>query len=357
MMHYYHADTTDIGTLMSQANSDFVNGVQSAESNGVPAQGQAGLAEVIQSFCGARRSGQLTFRSGASSGYVFLQQGQVVHAIAGAVEGEEAMYLMLSWAAGYYALNDEILPHKRTISSTWEQLLMEGARRADIGEILPDQLEPVITANPPTQTRAKDNQPKLIITYGDLPSQTVELQTEYSHLGRAEDNELPINEASISSRHCVFVLSGPDVIVRDLNSSNGTYVNGEPVAEAILRPGDNIQVGVIDIKFVPGVRRPKLQTATQPGLVSPKEPKMAPVSQAGTTLKLPEHQHRRTDLHTIDDSGADRPAVRPSSAISYEQLAPDGPKEKKSNSLIIVLAALIFLVVAGAVLYFVLLKH
>ena len=48
------------------------------------------------------------------------------------------------------------------------------------------------------------------------------------------------------------------MIVRDLNSSNGTYVNGEPVPEAILRPGDNIQVGVIDIKFVPGVRRPKL---------------------------------------------------------------------------------------------------
>ena len=50
--------------------------------------------------------------------------------------------------------------------------------------------------------------------------------------------------------------------MRDLNSSNGTYVNGEQITEAILRPGDNIQVGVIDIKFVPGVRRPKLSAAS-----------------------------------------------------------------------------------------------
>ena len=249
--------------------------------------------------------------------------------MAGTVEGEEAVYLMLSWAPGSYTLNDDILPHKRTISATWEQLLMEGARRADVGAITPDQLEPVTTAHPMTQTRTKDNQPKLIVTHGDLPSQTVELQHEYTHLGRADDNELPINEASISGRHCVFVLSGPDVIVRDLNSSNGTYVNGEPVAEAVLRPGDNIQVGVIDIKFVPGVRRPKLQTATQARMTLDREPRTLPAVDAGTTLKLPANYQRRTDLETIDDSVKDKAFVSGSSAISYEQLAPT--RRRKRN--------------------------
>jgi pSer/pThr/pTyr-binding forkhead associated (FHA) protein len=130
-----------------------------------------------------------------------------------------------------------------------------------VGAISPPETGPVITPHPLTQTRPKDNQPKLIISQGDEPPQMVELVQEYTHLGRAEDNELTIPEASISSRHCVFILSGAEVIVRDLNSSNGTYVNGEPVTEVVLRPGDNIQVGVIDIKFVPGVRRPKLQPA------------------------------------------------------------------------------------------------
>jgi pSer/pThr/pTyr-binding forkhead associated (FHA) protein len=176
----------------------------------------------------------------------------------------------------------------------------------------------------------------------------VELQREYTHLGRTEDNELPIDEASISSRHCVFVLSGADVIVRDLNSSNGTYVNGEPVTETILRPGDNIQVGVIDIKFVPGVRRPKLQAAPTSSMKQVTSSSLS--AEAGTTLKLPTGYIRRTDTPTIDDSN--KAFVSGSSAISYEQLAPDAPAEPKRNSLIWILAILIVLVIAGAAGYF-----
>ena len=61
---------------MSQANSDFLHGGLPAAPNGLPLQGNAGLAEILQSISGSRRSGQLTFRSGASYGYVFLQQGR-----------------------------------------------------------------------------------------------------------------------------------------------------------------------------------------------------------------------------------------------------------------------------------------
>jgi pSer/pThr/pTyr-binding forkhead associated (FHA) protein len=357
-MHYYHADTTGISGQMSQANSDFLHGIHPEAPHGTRTSSEAALAEILQSMCGARRSGQLTFRSAASYGYLFLQQGQVVHAMCGTVEGEEAVYLMLSWPAGTFVLNDDILPHKRTISATWEQLLFEGARRADVGAIAPQQLGPVTTAHPMTQTRAKDNQPKLIISHGDAPPQTVELQHEYTHLGRADDNELPISEPSISSRHCVFVLSGSDVIVRDLNSSNGTYVNGEPVSEAILRPGDNVQVGVIDIKFVPGVRRPKLQPAATVPVTAKTRPAPAPApEEPGTTLKLPVAYRRRTDTPIIDDSSKDKAFVTGSSAISYDQLAPDAPKEKKSPGLIVVLVVLIVLVIAAAVTYFVFLRH
>ena len=38
-------------------------------------------------------------------------------------------------------------------------------------------------------------------------------------------------------------MSGPDIVLRDLNSSNGTYVNGEIISEVVLRPGDSIQTG------------------------------------------------------------------------------------------------------------------
>jgi pSer/pThr/pTyr-binding forkhead associated (FHA) protein len=355
MVHYYHGDATGISVLMSQTNGDFFQGLETPQPGGVSSQAATGLAEILQSTCTARHSGQITFRSAASYGYVFLQQGQVVHAMCGTVEGEEAVYLMLSWPPGTFILNEDILPHKRTISLTWEQLLFEGARRADVGAVTPDSLAPVTTASPMTKTRA-DSQPKLIISQGDSQPVTVELRDEYTHLGRADDNELPIPEPSISSRHCVFLLSGSDVIVRDLNSSNGTYVNGEPVTETILQPGDNIQVGVIDIKFVPGVRRPKLNTSS---MTAPKPRAITSTALppgAETTLKLPSSYVRRPNTPVIDDS-KNKAFVSGSSAISYEQLATDAPKAKRSSPLALVLIVLIIMVAAGAAAYFLFLKH
>jgi pSer/pThr/pTyr-binding forkhead associated (FHA) protein len=213
-------------------------------------------------------------------------------------------------------------------------------------------MAPVITAHPMTRTRA-DSQPKLIISQGEEQPTTIELQTEYTHLGRNDDNELPIPEPSISSRHCVFILSGSDVIVRDLNSSNGTYVNGEPITETILQPGDNIQVGVIDIKFVPGVRRPKLNTTS----MTPVTPRAAGAIPPGaeTTLKLPSNYVRKPNTPIIDDS-KNKAFVSGSSAISYEQLATDVPQPKRSWGLAAALIVLILVIAGATAAYFIFLK-
>jgi pSer/pThr/pTyr-binding forkhead associated (FHA) protein len=340
---------------MSQTNGDFYHGATETTPGDLPGDSEAGLAEILQSACTARGTGQITFRSDGSCGYVFLQQGQILHAACGTVEGDEAIYQMLAWAPGHHTLSVDILPHHRTITSTWEQLLLEGASRADAGIVTPPNVEPITTASPSTAVRSKDSQPKLIISRGDEPPSTVELHHEYTYLGRADGNELAIPEPSISNRHCVFILSGSDVIVRDLNSSNGTYVNGEPVPESILRPGDNIQVGAIDIKFVPGVRRPKLSPAAP--TASKGKPHL--VADSGTTLKLPDsYQRRREPLPVIDDSQKDKAFVSGSAPISYEQLAPDAPPPKSGSGRIILLVALIVLAILGAAAYFVVfLKH
>lgn len=339
---------------MSQTNSDFYPGLESPTPANFSNPTETGLAEVLQQLGKLARSGQLTFRAAGSHGYLFLQQGQVVHAVCGTVEGEEAVYLMLSWPPGMYLMNDDILPHKRTISLTWEQLLFEGARRIDVGAVSPAS-QPVTTAHPLTNLRGKDNQPKLIISHGDAPPLAVELQHEYTHLGRAEDNELSLSEPSISSRHCVFILSGPEVMVRDLNSSNGTYVNGEQISETVLHPGDNIQVGVIDIKFVPGVRRPKLSQTSMAAMPTSQLMPTGSFLHAETTLKLPSLPVRAGA--TARPTGAND-FVPGSSAISYEQLATDTPKETAlRRPLTIILVVLILLVFAASAAYFFFLKH
>jgi hypothetical protein len=254
-----------------------------------------GLAEVLQMYCAAKRTGMISFVVGETTGAVYLQHGQILHALSAGFEGESACYDMLMWGPGAFQFDESYLPDKRTVVLTWEQLIFEGARRADLG-LAPDEQDtngaplPVVTTPPEKviNTRIQGGVPKLTIIEGkeelaNLLNASFELEREYTHLGRIEGNDIVLPAAAVSSRHCMFCLSGSDVIVRDMNSANGTFVNGEQVGEAILQLGDIIQVGPVVLKFESGVRRPKLNVkASSGGAVDGG----APPLRGGQTLKV-----------------------------------------------------------------------
>lgn len=295
--------------------------------------GQMGLAELLQMSCLSKRSGQITFISEPGTGYVYLQHGQVVHAILDKNEGEEAIYQMLQWPAGTFSIDNSILPHKRTISMTWEQLLFEGARRAD-GAVDPASVGVTPSAkslglkeeSPITSSRIQGGQPRVTILSSNAPSQTYEIESEFVHVGRIAGNEIVLPDSAVSSRHCMFIRSGQDVLLRDLNSSNGTFVNGEPVTETVLQLGDVIQVGSVLMKFESSIKRPKLNTQSLPQVELKRQtqalPPMKPTA-SGSALNKP---------------------------IIYQDLASPKATEKKTPWLIILLFALV--VIGGIVFFF-----
>jgi hypothetical protein len=67
-------------------------------------------------------------------------------------------------------------------------------------------------------------------------------------IGRAEDNDVVLAHAEVSSHHAQLVVSENEVVLRDLGSRNGTSVNGRPVSEAALRAGDMVQIGPVSIR-------------------------------------------------------------------------------------------------------------
>lgn len=62
-------------------------------------------------------------------------------------------------------------------------------------------------------------------------------------VGRKPHNDLALNDQAISSEHCEFVNERGWLVVRDLSSANGTFVNGRRISEARLRNGDEVKVG------------------------------------------------------------------------------------------------------------------
>ena len=64
-------------------------------------------------------------------------------------------------------------------------------------------------------------------------------------IGRREDCDLRIPLGEVSRKHCRLVRDGDTLKLEDLGSSNGTFLNGSTVQEALLSPGDTIQVGPV----------------------------------------------------------------------------------------------------------------
>ena len=356
MVHYYLSLATANIDAMSHPNSNPAPNPDQSAASGFSAQSQMGLPEVLQMCCLSRRSGQITFRSGESYGFIYIQHGRVLHALCGTTEGEEAIYSMLTWPGGGFSLDEDILPHKKTVVLTWEQLLFEGARRADVGVTGPKTTAATITTAEPLTVRIHDSQPKLTVTRPDLPPAVYVLEHEYTHVGRAPGNEIPLPYPSISNRHCIFIQSGPDIVLRDLNSSNGTYVNGEIISEVILRPGDLIQAGSVQIKFEPGVKRPKLTT---PEMIPLQQETGQLKTQASSgalyyqTTKLPTSSSRPSKDSTLKDDSA---YVKGESAISYDNLAkPEG--EKKPNAWPYIIGFVVLVVIGLAACYFFLFFH
>ena len=107
---------------------------------------------------------------------------------------------------------------------------------------------------------------KLVLLSAGMTGRTHELKVEKTTIGRLEDNSFQIAEPSVSSHHCEVLLRGNDVVVRDLNSTNGTFINGEKVTEAPLKVGNILRLGQVEIRLetdVPaaaGTKKPLDQT-------------------------------------------------------------------------------------------------
>ena len=68
-------------------------------------------------------------------------------------------------------------------------------------------------------------------------------------VGRSPSSDICINEPFVSASHARFSLQGPALIIEDLNSLNGTLVNGRQLVEpATLREGDEVQIGDVVMK-------------------------------------------------------------------------------------------------------------
>lgn len=120
---------------------------------------------------------------------------------------------------------------------------------------------------------------RLTMRSGPAPGKSFPLEQEEIFLGRDLSNDIPISDPEISRRHARFLMRADGIVIEDLGSTNGTFINGMRVsAPQVLHPGDVITFGEnIVVVFEPASYDPNATViASQTRMPAPPAQRQAP---------------------------------------------------------------------------------
>jgi pSer/pThr/pTyr-binding forkhead associated (FHA) protein len=134
------------------------------------------------------------------------------------------------------------------------------------------------TLNHATHKRAHEdsNMGKLVVSLDGVVIKEVQITKDKTTLGRRPYNDIVIDNLAVSGEHAVLQMVGSDVFIEDLNSTNGTYINGKAVKKQLLAHNDTVEIGKYKIKYLveDGVDYEKTMIM-KPGGVMPGQPVIA----------------------------------------------------------------------------------
>ncbi len=136
---------------------------------------------------------------------------------------------------------------------------MSGADKDDSGDAMHDASTTTEGGSASQTTRmaydeilraAANAVPRVVVVDGAHLGSLYEVHTMPVTIGRDPGNSMVLDEIGVSRRHAVIQRVGEQVILRDLGSKNGTFVNDERVVERVLHDGDILHLGATTLKFL-----------------------------------------------------------------------------------------------------------
>ena len=178
---------------------------------------------------------------------------------------------------------------------------------------------------------------KLVILNQGMTGRSIEMTDERTTDGRVEENTFQITDGSVSSRHAEILLRGTDIVIRDLNSTNGTFINNDKISEAVLKPGQTLRFGQVELKLDDG--KPA-GGPSAPAYASSAPAPAAPKKQSeGSTMVM----SRGVSLTDLEQGGTRPPGFDTNTVFSK--------KKNKVNTYFIIGGIVVGLIIIGLIIY------
>lgn len=142
--------------------------------------------------------------------------------------------------------------------------------------------------------------PKVLIKEGPDTGKVYEIE-QAAILGRLDTNDIPVRDAKASREHAKIFKQGEQYAIVDLNSSNGTFVNGQKITKRVLKNGDQIEIGTVCLVFEmpPEQKQAPARKSLEDFDVAKKGEAKPAAPAAGTPADIVLKSHQPIQVHRI----------------------------------------------------------
>jgi hypothetical protein len=202
----------------------------------------------------------LHVHSYGAEGTIYISYRKIIYARFGEKRGYDALLSMLALQDSWISQTAGPCPEAGNMNSFIEEFLIETVRTdcscKETCLIEPQKLETKFGRPVCWQGLVRHYEIHLTVVGGSSDGHTYPLAPGENLLGKVPECTVFLPDPTVSRKHCSILLTDTQIRVIDLGSSNGTYLNGIPVNDALLAPEDELSVGETLLKVHYSLRRP-----------------------------------------------------------------------------------------------------
>jgi hypothetical protein len=187
-----------------------------------------------------REQGLLLVTRGSEAIQIYVQDGFVVRANSHNREGQDAVGQALSWKDSSFTWLRNLQPPNpaKNLHISLIEIIAKAGSAAKPRMIATGKLQSALK---------RDKEPEAKFRYYLVPqdrlTERIYLNKTSTVMGRDPECDCFVDDKDVSWRHCLLDMQSRGISVLDLNSTNGTFVNGILVRDAPLKPGDRLEIG------------------------------------------------------------------------------------------------------------------
>jgi hypothetical protein len=197
----------------------------------------ASFSEAFMRLAQTRDKGCLLVFNAQEAIHLFVENGVIVHAAAGKLEGTEALTRAFELKGSSYGWIQGAEPAKKDIDVDMQEYMHKNS----IG--LDQRSGKTIRMALPTQPRERKLEANYYFIPEESPTFKLKVKKVTNVVGREGTCDVYVESNQVSRRHCLLQVTERGLLVKDLESTNGTFVNGTPMSDGYINDGDRLSLG------------------------------------------------------------------------------------------------------------------